>query len=1144
MANNSVFDYVVKLAENPVSDQLSKLDYIYGYAKLALMDKNVLDAIFTDKSDRADIEQVRSVFSQRKLDPELIKKGIPILRGQNDSSEVEKEVSALLEGSKTASDALIKLLDSGIPELDMMGEGNDIESVLAYVKTVAPAKPPKQEKKSPRKKPAETVIDLSQGNGQIPEKQSTQEPVEEVIVPDKGKLNDLIAKTNHLYECLRQIVLGQDEAIRLFTEGYFQSQVFDSGTVKKKGPSATFLFAGPPGVGKTFLAKSVSQILDIPCLPLDMSEFSQEDTVQRLSGVPDTFRTPKPGELTDFVKKHPVSIVVLDEIEKAHLDVIHQFLQILDGGTLTDAYTRQTVDFTKVLLIFTTNVGKKLYEDESKLNLSSIPRSVVMKEIESEVDEHDNKVFPAAICSRFASGNVVMFNRLGVNDYIKLIDNRFKEETKNVKAFYGYDLIIDDRVAPMLLFSQSTHLDARNMPSQASIMIKNELYDLGRHALNREKSLKNVDKIKLSVHVDRKEDPYVESLFVNKDKTVILYVGDPSDIPEKFKGTLSKLKFQIIYSNKDSVLEDIAKNDISFVLINLKYDEKDNQSGYLSLDDVKNDSVVSFDLITSKVPDIPIYIAHKQEMRDTDVDVFLENGAREFIKWDDDAVFFDNITRLANLVYMQSKVNELSGRGRVLTYNKAQQIVGKEARITFYDLKVEVAADADEDRMLLSDNERPKDKFDDVIGAENAKSELKFFVDYFKNPKKFMARSIKPPKGILLYGPPGTGKTMLARAMAGESDVSFFPYTATAFLKSLVGESEASVRRLFAVAKKFAPSVIFIDEIDAIGKKRTGSSTTHHTESLLNALLTEMDGFEFNPSKPIFVVAATNYGVDSSSDIGEGLDPALLRRFDNKIYVDLPKEKEREKYINLMLKKAGVKTVSSGVVHNLAQRTTGQSLAILKNVIELAIRNATKDETDINDDILLNSFEEYMYGEKKEWSDEYYDMVAIHEAGHAYVSYRSGEKPSFVTIVSRGNFGGYMQHENSEKNPSLTREQMLSKIRICLAGRVAETVFFGEKGINTGIGSDIRTATSIASSYIYSYAMADSLACIPNNEIFSSPVGAEVLERIDALLATEMKNTEQIVLEGKKHIRRLADYLVKNNQATEQEIIDLFEKTK
>lgn len=1143
MANDFVFDYVAKLTEKAFNDKkLSAIDYVFGYAKLVLMDSAVLNTLFPEESDRAEIERIRSLFSSNKLDPNLIKCCYPLIRKGPGESDTAEEVGTLAKKVNKASVILAEILKANLSDLEMMKEGNSIDEVLKHADSDKSKEESLGKAKAPVKRTRkETKADLSESTKDLlPVEEKKTKP----SVPDKEKLSELIDRTNNLYDCLKQLVFGQDEAVRLFAEGYFQSQVTNSADIKKKGPSATFLFAGPPGVGKTHLASSVASILNVPFKPFDMSEFSAEDTVQRLTGIADTFRSPKPGELTGFVKKNPECIILLDEIEKAHKDVIYQFLQILDGGRLTDACTREEIDFTKVILIFTTNVGKKLYEDSSYLYLSCLPRSVVMKEIENEVDDNNNKVFPAAICSRFASGNVIMLNRLGVHDFVKLIEKQFNREKTLIKDLYGYDLIIEDRVAPMLLFSQSTHMDARNMTSQASILIKNELYDLGRHASNRDKSLKSVDRIKMSVHVDKNVDPYVESLFVNRDKTVILYVGDPDEFPTQFSNTLSKLKIEIIYSDKDHVLEDIAENDISFVLINLKYDESDNIAGYLSLDDIKNDAVISFDLISEKLWDMPIYIAHKQDLRDTDMAVFLERGAREFIKWEDDALLIDRLAQISNMVYMQAKVYELSGRGRVLTYNKAQQIVGKEARIIFYDLKTEVAADAEEDKMLLSDDARPKDRFADVIGAENAKAELKFFVDYFKNPKKYMAQSMKPPKGILLYGPPGTGKTMLARAMAGESDVSFFPYAATSFLKKLVGESEESVRNLFKVAKKFAPSVIFIDEIDAIGKKRTGSTSTHHTESLLNALLTEMDGFEYDPNKPIFVVAATNYGIDSSSDIGEGLDPALLRRFDNRIYVDLPKEKEREKYINLMLKKAGITTVASNAIHNVAQRTTGQSLAILKNILNLAVRNANRDGIKLNGDILLNAFEEYMYGEKREWSEEYYNMVAIHEAGHAYISYLSGEKPSFVTIVSRGNFGGYMQHENKENQPSYTRDEMLWRIRVALAGRVAETVFFGEKGINTGIGSDIRNATNIASQFIYTYAMSNSLACIPNSTVLASPVGAEIISRIDDLLETEMKNTEALVTKGKKHIKKLADFLRKNNQATEQDILAVFEKAK
>ena len=399
---------------------------------------------------------------------------------------------------------------------------------------------------------------------------------------------------------------------------------------------------------------------------------------------------------------------------------------------------------------------------------------------------------------------------------------------------------------------------------------------------------------------------------------------------------------------------------------------------------------------------------------------------------------------------------------------------------------------------------------------------------------------------LLYVGPPGSGKTMLARAMAGESDVAFLETSATQFMNSYVGKSEENIRRLFRTARKYAPAIIFIDEIDAIAKERTGDTTSQHTESMLNTLLTEMDGFRENVKEPVFVLAATNYDLDGSvSGKKRRIDPALLRRFDNRIYVDLPNEEERKQYLELKLNQKGKNKISEDIISNLAARTTGQSIAILQNVIELAMRNAAKAGTELSGERLLDALEEYNYGEKKTWEQGYYESVAIHESGHAYAAWCAGEKPSYVTIVSRGNFGGYMQHENSENKPNYSREDLLGKIRTSLAGRAAEKVFFGrEASLNTGASSDLRSATDMAMRVIATYGMdEENLVCLSPEQILNTTLAKEFIERTNRLLKEQMKETENLICSGREKVEALAKKLLEQNHLTQNEIQDIFDET-
>ena len=452
--------------------------------------------------------------------------------------------------------------------------------------------------------------------------------------------------------------------------------------------------------------------------------------------------------------------------------------------------------------------------------------------------------------------------------------------------------------------------------------------------------------------------------------------------------------------------------------------------------------------------------------------------------------------------------------------------------------------DVDDSKSILDSVSRPNLHFEDVIGAEDAKQELKYFVEYLKNPVKYMRKGVRAPKGVLLYGPPGTGKTLLAKAMAGESGVTFLKAEGNEFLKRYVGEGSKAVHSLFNSARKYAPAIVFVDEIDAIGKDRNMLGSEDYTSDVLTAFLTEMDGFNTDTSKPVFVLAATNYGVDSKK--GKSLDAALLRRFDRRIYVDLPNKDERKRYLEMKLSKHSSVKLSQDQLDNIAMRSTGMSLAQLESIFEMALRSAIRSEAGIVSDAEFEeAFETFNSGEKKEWNPDTLKRTARHEAGHALICWLGGEKPSYLTIVARGDHGGYMQHANTEGKGLYTKSELLSRIRTSLAGRASEIVYYGtEEGISTSASGDLYSATKVAEQMICNYGMDQSvgMSYIDSNAL-NSTMDQAIRDRVNSMLDEELDAAIKIIETNKQAIDAMVDALMEKNHLKENEIDDIFGRT-
>lgn len=460
-------------------------------------------------------------------------------------------------------------------------------------------------------------------------------------------------------------------------------------------------------------------------------------------------------------------------------------------------------------------------------------------------------------------------------------------------------------------------------------------------------------------------------------------------------------------------------------------------------------------------------------------------------------------------------------------------------------------------RARLYNEEKKRVTFQDVAGADEEKQELVEVVEFLKDPRKFSAVGARIPKGVLLNGPPGTGKTLLARAVAGEAGVPFFSISGSDFVEMFVGVGASRVRDLFENAKKNAPCIIFIDEIDAVGRQRGAGLGGGHDEreQTLNQLLVEMDGFGANEG--IIIVAATN-----RPDI---LDPALLRpgRFDRQITVDRPDVKGREAVLKVHSRN---KPIADDVkLDSLARYTTGFTGADLENLLnEAALIAARRNRKDISMSEIEEAFDRVIVGTQKKSriiSEQEKKTVAYHESGHAIVGYyaENADMVHKVTIIPRGRAGGYvmMLPKEGEDRMMNTKSELLDKITGLLAGRVSEELFIGE--IATGAYSDFQRATGIARKMVMEFGMSEKLGPmqfgstqgqvflgrdIGHEQNYSDAIAYEIDQEMQRITLECYDRAKQILTEHKDKVHLVAQTLLEKEQLDKDEIIQLLEHGK
>lgn len=917
-------------------------------------------------------------------------------------------------------------------------------------------------------------------------------------------------QTDALVQELYEKVVGQDEVIDQFRSAWFHKELKAGMDNKKRRPRHVYLFAGPPGVGKTFIAEIVADTLNIPYMPFDMSAYSGHENAQGLVGFEKSWRGAEPGALTSFVSENPRCVLLFDEIEKAHAQVILLFLQILDEGRCIDKFYNKNVDFRNTIIIMTTNAGKQLYQDAENENLALLPDAVIMDALKKDT-KPDTKTpfFPPEIISRMFSHTVLMFNHLRADAILKIIKRDLDRQLALFQEKYGYDLYCGKGIlAKTALYSMGGSMDARNASVLAGKLINRALLSL----LTLVDEKMGLDEQESSRYITWKQDfsgatdEILQFYFGEKD-CVIAVFGEAGELPpvnaEHFKENNAQVRITVDPEEFNRILQE---ENVLLAILDYEYGMEE-KSGNLSITDCQTEGSKVFTCIREEYKDsIPVYILYgdrgyaysrseKGELCRRGVKGFIK---RERFRWELRTVYEDTCCQRA--------METLSLRHQRVAYDLKQELNGpqRSGSIVFCNFRLETAVEAEDKDLLLSADMTPDAHWGDIYVPKPIKNELKFFIDYLTNPQSFRQAGVRAPRGVLLVGGPGTGKTLLARVVAAESDVSFLEVHADL----LKGRGPGEVRRVFRTARKYAPAVLFIDEVDTIGASRQDEADN----SVLNALLTEMNGFLKTDDRPIFLMAATN--------MGQTIDSALLRRFD-RVFTLLPPDREgiRWKLEQLLQKHSDRFQVPPEEMDGLVTHFEGITFAVLENIMETALREAVRSGIPADHIRLYETFDEMMMGNTRgDVPLETMRRTAYHEAGHALVSLAHGMNPNYMSVVARGSYGGYMANAPAEDN---TKESMLKAICICLGGRTAEDVC--GYGLSSGASNDLEKATQLAASMVCSLGMYEEefgLAVIPVKEFHNNEKARVLVGRI---IAEQSGKAAEIINSNREALERLVD---------------------